>query len=57
MNINYLISILCLVMWIVALVDCLKSSSPNKIVWIIVIILLPFLGSILWFVLGKSGRT
>jgi hypothetical protein len=57
MNINYLISILCLVMWIVALVDCLKSSSSNKLVWIIVIILLPFLGSILWFVLGKSGRT
>jgi hypothetical protein len=57
MNINYLISILCLVMWIVALVDCLKSNSSNKIVWIIVIILLPFLGSILWFILGKSGRT
>ena len=57
MNINYLISILCLVMWIVALVDCLKSSSSNKLVWIIVIILLPFLGSILWFILGKSGRT
>ena len=56
MNINYLISILCLVMWIVALVDCLKSNSSNKIVWIIVIILLPFLGSILWFILGKSGR-
>jgi hypothetical protein len=56
MNINYLISILCLVMWIVALVDCLKSNTPNKLVWIIVIILLPFLGSILWFILGKSGR-
>ena len=54
MNINYLISILCLVMWIVALVDCLKSSSSNKLVWILVIILLPFLGSILWFILGKG---
>ena len=54
MNINYLISILCLVMWIVALVDCLKSSSPNKLVWIIVIILLPFLGSILYFLFGRA---
>jgi Phospholipase_D-nuclease N-terminal len=57
MNINYLISVLCLVMWIMALVDCLKSSSSNKLVWIIVIILLPFLGSILWFIMGKSART
>jgi hypothetical protein len=56
MNINYLISVLCLIMWIVALVDCLKSSGPNKLVWILVIILLPFLGSILWFVIGKSSR-
>ena len=57
MNINYLISVLCLIMWIVALVDCLKSSSSNKLVWIIVIILLPFLGSILWFIMGKSSST
>lgn len=56
MNINYLLSVLCLIMWIVALVDCLKSSGPNKVVWIIVIILLPFLGSILWFLIGKSSR-
>ena len=56
MNINNIIYILCVVMWIVALVDCLKSNNSNKIVWIIVIILLPFLGSILWFILGKSGR-
>ena len=57
MNINYLIYVLCLVLWIVALVDCLKSSSSNKLVWIIVIILLPFLGSILYFIMGKSSTT
>ena len=54
MNLNYLISVLCLIMWIVALVDCLKGNSPNKVVWVIVIILLPLLGSILYFLLGKS---
>ena len=54
MNINYLISVLCLVLWIVALVDCLKSNNSNKLVWIIVIILVPFLGSILYFLIGKS---
>ena len=54
MNVNYLVYLLCVVLWIVALVDCLKGSNPNKLVWVIVIILLPFLGSILYFVIGKS---
>ena len=55
MNLNYLLSILCLIMWIVALVDCIKSSNPNKVLWIIVIILLPILGSILYFLIGRSS--
>jgi hypothetical protein len=54
MSINYLIWILCLVLWIAAIVDCAKSSNPNKVVWIIVILLLPFLGSLLYFLFGKS---
>jgi hypothetical protein len=53
-NVSHLISILCVILWIVALVDCLKSNNPNKLVWVIVIILLPFLGSILYFAIGKS---
>ena len=53
-NINYLISVLWFIFWIVALVDCIKGNSPNKVIWIIVIILLPFLGSILYFALGRS---
>ncbi len=54
MNINYLISVLCIVLWIAALVDCLKGNNSNKIVWVLVIILLPFLGSILYFLIGKG---
>ena len=54
-NINYLISVLCLILWIVALVDCLKSNNPNKLVWILVIILIPFLGSLLYFMIGRKG--
>ena len=52
-SLNYFLSILWFVLWIVALVDCIKSSNPNKVVWIIVIILVPFLGSILYFLLGR----
>jgi hypothetical protein len=54
LNLNYLLSILCFILWIVALVDCIKSNNPNKVVWIIVIILIPFLGSILYFLIGKG---
>jgi hypothetical protein len=56
MNLNYLIGVLCFIFWIVALVDCLGSSNPNKVVWALVIILLPFLGTILYFALGKTSR-
>ncbi len=54
MNLNYLIAVLCFIFWIVALVDCIKSSNPNKLLWIIVIILLPFLGTLLYFIFGKT---
>jgi hypothetical protein len=52
-GLNYFLSILWFVLWIVAIVDCVKSSNPNKVLWIIVIILLPFIGSILYFLLGR----
>lgn len=52
-SLSYFLSILWFVLWIVAIVDCVRSNNPNKVVWIIVIILLPFLGSILYFLLGR----
>jgi uncharacterized membrane protein len=55
-GLSYFLSILWLVLWIVAIVDCVKSSNPNKVVWIIVIILLPILGSILYFLLGRRDN-
>ncbi len=54
MNLNYLLGLLCFVCWVVALVDCIKGNSPNKLVWIVVIILLPFLGTLLYFALGRG---
>lgn len=54
MNLNYLIGLLCFIFWIVALVDCIQSNNSNKVLWILIIILLPFLGTILYFLLGKS---
>ena len=54
MNLNYVIGLLCFIFWIVALIDCIGSSNPNKLLWVVIIILLPFLGTILYFIMGKS---
>lgn len=57
MNLNYLIGLLIFIFWVVALVDCLKGNSSNKLLWVVVIILLPFLGTVLYFLLGRGpGR-
>jgi hypothetical protein len=54
MNLNYLLAVFVFIFWIVALVDCLKSNNSNKVLWVILIILLPLIGSILYFLIGKS---
>ena len=43
-----------------AIVNIFQSSATtgNKVVWTVVVILLPVLGFILWYFLGpKTGRT
>ena len=54
MNLNYLIGLLCFVFWVVALVDCIRSNNSNKVLWVAIIILLPFLGTLVYYMLGKS---
>jgi len=42
-----------------AVINILQSSASNekKLLWILVVVLLPLLGLILWFFLGpRSGR-
>ena len=39
---------------LVALVDCLRSNNQNKAGWIAVIVLLPLLGSVLYFRLARG---
>ncbi len=46
-------------LWIIALVDILKSNfkdSNNKILWVLVVILIPVIGSILYFIIGKNQK-
>ena len=47
------------VFWIIALIDILKSDfrdTNGKIIWVLVVIFLPVIGSILYFLIGKSQK-
>lgn len=46
------------IIWLIALIDCLKSEfkGNQKLIWILVIILIPFLGSLLYLIMGRSDK-
>ena len=47
------------IFWIIALIDILKSDfrdTNGKIIWALVVIFLPVIGSILFFLIGKSQK-
>ena len=50
--------VLFLPVWLIALVDVLRSefTGSNKIVWLIVVILLPFVGPIAYFFIGRKQK-
>jgi len=51
-----LLGIIVLVLDIIAIVDCVKSSfdTGKKILWIVLILVLPVVGMILYYVIGKK---
>jgi hypothetical protein len=51
-----LISLVILVLVIVALVDVIQRpmETGKKILWIVLIVLLPLIGTILYFLLGRK---
>lgn len=54
-----LIGLTALPMFIVALIQCLGASfhdSNNKLIWALVILLVPFVGPILWWTVGTKQR-
>lgn len=53
------LAIIPLLIWLWALIDVLKSNFKDntvKILWVLVIILLPVLGCILYLIIGRSQR-
>ncbi len=55
-GLSLVLSLASLVLWIAALVDILRkpSSGSTKIIWVLVILFLPCLGSILYFAIGRN---
>ena len=55
---NSILGILILAGDVWAIINILQSSASNekKLLWIIVVVLLPVLGLILWFFLGPRDR-
>lgn len=53
-----ILGLVVLVLDIIAILDCLKSSKDlvKKILWIIVILILPLLGMVLYFWLGRAKK-
>jgi len=54
-----LIGLAVLILDVVALVSLLKSSADaaTKILWVLLIVLLPLIGMILYFLMGPGRRT
>ena len=61
MNFGYggVFGVLVLIGDIWALINILQSSAANdkKLLWVVVVVLLPLVGLILWFILGPRDRT
>ncbi len=53
-----LLALVSLPLFIIALIDVLKHEFPgnDKLIWILVIIFFPLVGSILYLIIGKKAR-
>jgi hypothetical protein len=55
---SLLIGCTTIVLWVMALVSIIKSdfTGNNKIIWLLIIFFLPFLGMILYYFIGRNQR-
>lgn len=51
-----LLGLVVLVLDIIAIIDIVKSTRPtgNKVLWTLLVLILPLVGMILYFVIGKK---
>ncbi len=53
-----IITLCSIILWIVCLISILKNDFKNndKLIWVIVVIFVPILGSILYLLVGRKSR-
>jgi len=53
-----LVGLIVCFMWVIALVDILRSEfhGNDKVLWALVVVFFPVLGSILYFIIGRSRK-
>ncbi|WP_276485052.1 PLD nuclease N-terminal domain-containing protein [Paraflavitalea pollutisoli] len=54
-----LFGLLCLILWIWALVDIVNArfrDDITKIVWVLIVIFIPFVGTILYYLIGRQQK-
>lgn len=46
------------VFWLWALIDILKSefTGPNKVVWLLMVMMVPLIGAILYYFIGREQK-
>ncbi len=46
------------ILWLWALIDVLKNefNGSNKIVWLLTVVLLPVVGFVLYFIIGRTQK-
>ena len=54
-----IIGLLILIADVYAIVKIVQSSAPglNKVLWIVLVLLLPVVGLIIWYLLGPGGQS
>ena len=58
LSLIFLFFMLPVILWISALIDILKNNfqDNNKLIWVLVVILLPVIGAVLYFIIGKKQK-
>ena len=54
-----LIAIICFALWVYCLIDILQNEFEGKnmkIIWLLLVIFMPFVGSILYLIIGRDQR-
>jgi len=57
-----IVALLLAVFWVYSIVDCAlqhptRHRGVSKPIWLLIVILLPVVGGVLWFVVGRSRRS